>query len=208
MDGIRLASATDATGMTEERASAERETGLAALAVAARDGDRTAGERLYEQARPRLLRLALSLGVDPDAAGDLVQDTLWAAHRALARFDPSRGSIEGWLATILVRRAHNRRRALARRLRLVDSFRRQGPKSTPPASGAVEARITLGRLLDSLTDRQRQVVALYEIGELGAEETSRILGLTPAGVRSIAHDARKRLGKAAREAGVFTEVRP
>ena len=171
---------------------------LDTLWMAARGGDAGATERLFREARPMLLRWALALGSDPDTAGDLVQETLWAAHRSLDRFDPSRGALEGWMATILVRRLRNRRRARARRSRLLAAVRRDSPVSVAPDAGAVEARVTLARLLGSLTDRQREVVALYEIAELGAEKTARILGLTPAGVRSIARDARRRLRDTAR----------
>lgn len=171
---------------------------LDTLVTAARAGDARAAEQLYSEARPLLLRWALALGVDPDAAADLVQETLWAAHRGLRRFDPSRGALHGWLATILVRRLHNRRRARARRLRLLDAFRRESRVAEPTTEAAIEARLTLARLLESLTERQREVVALYEIAELDAAQTARILGLTAAGVRSIARDARRRLKEVSR----------
>ena len=133
---------------------------LDTLLTAARGGDAGATDRLFREARPMLLRIALAMGIDPDGAADLVQETLWAAHRGLGRFDPARGKLHGWLATILVRRLHNRRRAQARRLRLLDAFRHERRVAEPPTDRAIEARLTLARLLESLTDRQRQVVAL------------------------------------------------
>jgi RNA polymerase sigma factor (sigma-70 family) len=67
--------------------------------------------------------------------------------------------------------------------------------SSEAGSHAVEARLTLHRLLEQLTRRQREVVALYEIDGLSAEEVSRILEITAAGVRSLARDARRKLAK-------------
>lgn len=157
-------------------------------------------ERLFRALRPSLLRWALALGADPDTAEDLVQETLMAAHRSLARFDPARGGIETWTAEILVRRFRNRRRAWWRRFRLSEALRVSSKRIEPATAAAVEARITLRRLLDALTPRQREVVALYELADLSAEETARALGLTPAGVRSVARDARARLSEAARGA--------
>jgi len=168
---------------------------LAALVKSARGGDEAAIGRLYACVRPRLLRIALALGVDPDDAADLVQETLWAAHRNLGRFDTARASFEGWLGTILVRRARNRWRSLARGRRLLKAFATSSRTSSEAGSHAVEARLTLNRLLEQLTRRQREVVALYEIDGLSAEEVAGILDITAAGVRSVARDARRKLAR-------------
>lgn len=175
------------------------EPGLAARPLnGGRTIDAAEEDRLLGEVRPALLRWALVLGADPDAADDLVQETLFAAHRNLGRFDPSRGTFAGWTAEILVRRLRNRRRAWWRRLRLFEAVAAATPRVEPTPAAAVEARLTLQRLLQSITERQREVVALYEIADLSADETARVLGLTPAGVRSIARDARARLSEAAR----------
>jgi RNA polymerase sigma-70 factor (ECF subfamily) len=168
---------------------------LAVLVDAARAGDERATNLLYEQVRPRLLRMALALGVDAGDAADLVQETLWAAHRNLRRFDAGRASFEGWLGTILVRRSRNRWRALARGRRLVRALTDSARRSAAPGARAVEARLTVGRLLESLTRRQREVVALYEIDGLSAEEVAGVLGISAAGVRSVARDARRKLAE-------------
>lgn len=174
------------------------EPGMAELVLAARDGDREAGDRLWNRVRPRLLRIALALGADPGSADDTVQESLWAAHRGLARYDPSRGGFMSWLVTILVRRLKNRRRADSRSARLREALRAVVPRRAHPGQEAVDARMTLRRLLERLTPRQREVVALYEIGGLESGEVARVLGLSPAGVRSMARDARERLSAGVR----------
>jgi RNA polymerase sigma-70 factor (ECF subfamily) len=171
--------------------------GLLPLVRAVREGDRAAADRLYAAVRPRLLRVALALGTDPETAADTVQESLWAAHRNLHRFDAGRASFEGWLSVILLRRLSNRRRAALRVRRLLAALRCLPPRQGGQGARAIEARLTLDRLLRRLTPRQREVIALYEIGELSAAEVARALDLTPGGVRSIARDARRRL----REAG-------
>jgi RNA polymerase sigma-70 factor (ECF subfamily) len=168
------------------------------LAQEVRDGDLGAADRLFGLARPRLLRIALAAGIDPEEAADAVQETLLSAHRNLRRFDPSKGSFEGWTGTALLRRVRNRRRSAGRLRRLLEAFRLQAPGSSTEGHSAAEARMTLRRLVEDLTRRQREVIALYEIGGLGAAEVAGILEMTPAGVRSIARDARKRLSEAAR----------
>jgi RNA polymerase sigma-70 factor (ECF subfamily) len=170
---------------------------LLRLVESARRGNREEADRLYAEVRPRLLRIALALGADPDGASDAVQECLWSAHRNLHRFDPERASFPGWLSVILVRRLRNRRRADARRSRLLEALRLSPARAEAGPQRVVEARLTLARLLQALTARQREVVALYEIGELDAAEAARALDLTPAGVRSIARDARRKLSQAA-----------
>jgi RNA polymerase sigma-70 factor (ECF subfamily) len=174
---------------------------LALLALAARAGGGAEEERLWEAARPRLIRIALALGVPVADVPDLVQDALFAAHRALERFDPGTGSFEAWIGTILIRRARNLARWRRRRQLFLDALRTiglPGPPRFPEALDRLEARLVVERLLGSLSVSQREVVALYEIGEMDAAETARILGLTPAGVRSIARDARRCLAEEAR----------
>jgi RNA polymerase sigma-70 factor (ECF subfamily) len=159
-----------------------------------------AADRRLGAATHQLTRIALALGVPAQDAPDVVQDTLLAAHRGLRSFDPARGRLEAWLATILVRRARNARRAERRWRALravfqsVGASRRTGTKEID----RVEARLVLDRLVACLSDSQREIVALYEIGELSADEVARTLGHTPAGVRSIARDARNKLAEAAR----------
>ncbi len=150
---------------------------------------------------PRLTRIALALGVPAQDAADVVQDTLLAAHRARRSFDPGRGALETWLATILLHRTRNGRRTERRQRALRALLGTVLPSREPRGTrdiDRVEARLTLERLLSCLSDSQREVVALYEIGELPADDVARALGHTPAGVRSIARDARNKLAGAAR----------
>ena len=180
---------TDAGGATD---------GLAELAAAAAAGDADASERLADAAWPRLNRIALALGVPPDDAPDLVQDVLLSAWRNLDRFDPARGSFVGWLVPGLRGRAQNRLRAGGRRVRFLEKLRIVAPRQHRGERNAVDARLTLGKLLNVLTPRQREVVALYEIEGMSSKETARVLEISEAGVRSVARDARRRLRDAAR----------
>lgn len=181
---------------------------LTAMALEVQAGEKTAANRLWEAARPLLQRVALALGVPPSDVPDLVQDVLLAAHRGLESFAPDKGSLDSWLVAILVRRARNALRAQRRRRRLSERLRILIPRAASRGPfDAVEARLTLARLLTSLTESQREVIALYEIADLSAEEAGNLLGMSAAGVRSIARDARERLSRAALEAGPRVEAR-
>lgn len=171
------------------------------LAAAAQAGDGAAADALYRGAHARLTRIALALGASPDDTPDLVQEALLAGWRHLERFDPRQGSFVGWLVPGLKGRLLNRRRGVGRKLGFLERFGRAQPSPEGAAQqtrDALEARLTVSKLLAGLTDRQREVVALYELGGLSARETASLLGIGESGVRSIARDARRRLHDEAR----------
>lgn len=171
------------------------EPDLEDLAEAAQKGDLAAADRLCEVAQVRLTRLALAFGVPPDEVPDLVQEVLEAGWRNLLLFDRGRGSFIAWLVPGLRGRMRNRLRAASRFQRCKERFEQQLQRHTRwrREQESAEARLLLARLLRGLTARQREVVALYELEELSAREVAGLLGLSEAGVRSIARDARKRL---------------
>src|SRR6202453_1257650 len=72
----------------------------------------TAFRQDVEAMIPALRRYARALARDPDAADDLVQDTLVRALRSERLF--LGGDVRSWLYTILTNLNKNRRRSLAR----------------------------------------------------------------------------------------------
>ena len=162
-------------------------------------GDAEATERLWTECRSFLTRIGLALGVRVEDLPDVIQDTLWSAHENLAAFDPKKGRFEAWLGTIFVRRARNQHRRESRFRALLTRFTAtRGAGATLPDQESQDSRWTLARLLEALTERERRVIALYEIAGLSADECARILGVSAAGVRSLARHARNKLSRAAK----------
>ncbi|MFQ5718276.1 MAG: RNA polymerase sigma factor [Acidobacteriota bacterium] len=159
-----------------------------------------AGEMWMEHA-PRLLRAAIALGVSSDEAPDVVQETLLAALRAFARFDPSRASVSVWMHAILVRRVANWRRGRRRLTRFLASWKRRPPVATAAGHDALVARLTLARLTRPLSHRQRTVLALIEVCGFSAAEVSTVLGVREATVRSHLRQARTVLRGQTRDRG-------
>jgi RNA polymerase sigma-70 factor (ECF subfamily) len=73
-------------------------------------GGRDAFCRIYEKYRDDLLRLAISLLTESDAAEDIVHDVFAAFIRDAGRFRLT-GSLKGYLATCVANRARNVNRA-------------------------------------------------------------------------------------------------
>lgn len=158
-----------------------------------------APEALWSRQAPRLIRAAIAIGVPPEEAADLVQETLLAAFRARHRFDPERGSFDTWTHAILARRCSNWRRARSRLFRALTAFARERSPQLPRPDAVVEARRTLERLAADLSPARRRVWALMEISGLSTQETAAALRMRESTVRSHLRHARAALQRAASE---------
>lgn len=78
------------------------------------EGDPHAFSKLYEQAVPQLLPLACQLLGDRMEAEDVCHDVLLAVIRDPGRYDPSRGSVQAWLAVQVKSRCLDRLRKRSR----------------------------------------------------------------------------------------------
>src|SRR5438046_10583571 len=81
--------------------------------MTARD-DRALGE-LYDRHGATLYALAVAIARERADAEEIVADALGQAWRTAAQFDPGRGSVAAWLATITRTRALHLVRARGRR---------------------------------------------------------------------------------------------
>ncbi len=137
-------------------------------------------EELCRRYAASVCRFAALVAPNPNEAEDLAQDALLRAVRAVATYDPNRGSAEAWLWKIVV----NAARDAARRRERVRWLIERIALSTPHESRSVEA-IALERLRDAdlvahlrrLPHRDRTLLALrYGLG-LETEEVGAAVGL-------------------------------
>jgi RNA polymerase sigma-70 factor (ECF subfamily) len=122
-------------------------------------------------------------------AGDVVQEALLRAWRRWSTFDPSRGTVRGWLAAIVVDRARRHLRRLARSGTpgVLDVSGR------PPHEADLAQRLVVEGAVRSLPRRQREVVVLFYLADLSIEQTARALGVRPGTVKAHLAAARARL---------------
>jgi RNA polymerase sigma-70 factor (ECF subfamily) len=168
-----------------------------------RRGDADAFRLLVDRYGDDLFRLACSsLGGEADAY-DLVQETLVGAFRGIARFD-GRSSLRTWLLRILFNQASKARRS--RRLRqavplhAVDGSAgaRSGADADrtlvqAPPQPAVDAKIDVMEMLQTLSAEHRQVLVLREIQRLSYGEIAEALGVPVGTVESRLYRARQDL---------------
>jgi RNA polymerase sigma-70 factor (ECF subfamily) len=160
------------------------------LLAAAQAGDRVALNALITRHRNGVYRYGLNVCKTTEDAEDAVQETLWAATRAIRTFRGTATSIARWLFTIVRNEC----------LRLVDRRRRapgeldpDWPSDAPSVDDEVAARRRaelLTAALGALDPLHREVVLLRDIEELSAPEAADRLGISVDALKSRLHRAR------------------
>lgn len=181
-----LMRALPARGLSDER--------LAALATA---GDPRAFTAIYQRHHGALYRYCLSLVGNPEDARDGLQSTMEHALAALRR-----APLEGLLRPWLYRIAHNESITLIRRRQPAPG---ELPERSAPAIEQPERRFALreevGELLRDLrglSERQRSVLVMHELGGLPYAEIGSVLGVSPGAARQAALEARWALAELGR----------
>lgn len=164
--------------------------------AAAQAGDLAALDRLITTHRQGVYRYGLHVCRTTEDAEDAVQETLWAATRAIRTFRGTATSIASWLFTIVRREC----------LRLIDGHRR-APHPLDGAEDAVVADVIdpedavalrqrvelLAGALTDLDPLHREVILLRDIRELSAPEAAAELGISIDALKSRLHRARVNL---------------
>src|SRR5262245_46364162 len=162
------------------------------LLAAAQAGDVSALNQLVGSHRQGVYRYGLHVCRTTEDAEDAVQETLWAATRALHTFRGTASSIASWLFTIVRREC----------LRLLEGHRKAplahddllAEVVDPEDAIALRQRVALlaGGLAD-LDPLQREVVLLRDIQELSAPEAAEQIGISIDALKSRLHRARVNL---------------
>jgi RNA polymerase sigma-70 factor, ECF subfamily len=163
-----------------------------AVLEAARAGDRAALDRLVVAHRNGVYRYGLQVCRTTEDAEDAVQETLWAATRAIKTFRGTATSIASWLFTIVRREC----------LRLLEDHRHDPvaldeelnakPGDDDPErllEAQRRAELLAGALAD-LDPLHREVILLRDIQELTAPEAAARLGISIDALKSRLHRAR------------------
>lgn len=175
-------------------------------------GDREAFHALVDRHQPAVFRHLRTLTSTAQDAEDAMQETFFSVFRHAATYRGD-SSARTWLFTI----ARNSAFRLTRRKidTATDSFDgldggveelglKAGFGSDNPERLAMQAqcRDRLKEALNSLNPEDREIVLLRDLEGLSGEETTAVLGIGLAAMKSRLHRARLRLAVALRENGV------
>jgi RNA polymerase sigma-70 factor (ECF subfamily) len=171
------------------------------LIEAACGGDRAALNRLLEDARPRLIAVAMRIVRDRDDAEDVVQEALLKVCRSLTRFE-GRSAFSTWLHRIVVNAGLDRlRRHQARRERYAadDDDRDFAPADsvdelTPErVVSQRETGAVVRGALARLSPAHREVLERREFDGESYRDLARLVHCPVGTVMSRLHHARHRL---------------
>jgi RNA polymerase sigma-70 factor (ECF subfamily) len=167
----------------------------------AQAGDTPAFGQLVERYMRRAYYAALGLVGSPDDALDLSQEAFTRAFRSRARLDPER-PFYAWLYQILrrlcfnfVRDRRSRREKLdAAEPWIVEQAAERGAQVNPEAlAQREEARRRVASALESMPEREREVLVLKEFEGLRYREIAELVGVPIGTVMSRLYSARRRL---------------
>ncbi|TMG60442.1 MAG: sigma-70 family RNA polymerase sigma factor [Chloroflexi bacterium] len=133
---------------------------------------------------------AVVAGRDGDPE-EIAQEALLKAITKLDRFDPRRGSMEGWLWRIVANTAKDATRKARLRALLTGRLARRDSAVVDLEAVAVE-RLSAGELLEAiarLSPRDRQLLGLRFVADLDTASVGQIVGLS-------AESARRAIGRA------------
>ena len=161
-------------------------------------GDLGAYAAIMRRYNQRLYRIARSIVTDEAAAMDVVQEAYIAAYQRLHELE-DRSAFPAWLARIARNKAlmHLRANKRYRSMdepeleKVLDMSAAARPRGEPDRELAnLELRRVLERCIDALPDVFREVFVLRAVEQLTVQETSAILEVKEATVKTRFHRAR------------------
>jgi len=191
---------------TSAARAAAPDDGDPALAQRVACGDLDAFGQIMRRHNRMLYRAARSILRDDAEAEDCLQSAYLLAYQAIGGF-AGQSKLSTWLARIVINEALGRKRRTARRGEVIPFEHVTEYELFPPASGAPSAarpgpeaeamRHELGLLIerrvDALPEAFRTVFVLRALEELSVEETSALLEIPEATVRTRYFRARSLL---------------
>lgn len=159
-------------------------------------GDAVAFSRLVAMLQGPGLRLADRTLNDRAGAEDVLQIALTRMWTMAARFDPERGSVEGWFRRIVVNLCLDRRRSMKLVVPLDAAAEVAAPGPDPlDAAIASDRRARLADAMAYLAPRQRAALAMFHGEGLTMAEIAAALETSAKAVEGLLGRARMELQK-------------
>jgi len=178
------------------------------LIESAKAGDTSAFDEMTRRYSARAYSVAYQMLANHDDTRDLIQDAFLEVFRTLERFN-TQYRFSTWLYRILINKCINHRKREARRRILFfsdygtkngDSFsknpisnRASSEKTPHELLERKELRETISRALDTLSERHRTVVVLFDLEGFSHKQIAEILQCPEGTVMSRLHHGRLKL---------------
>ena len=169
---------------------------LATLLSRAGRGDQSAFAELYDQLAPLLYGVVLKVVRDPSQSEEVTQEAFIELWKLAPRYDPSRGSVRSWAATLAHRRAIDRVRSEQASRDRTEREAHKRPIQSSDVAEQVVANIDgtrVRRALERLTEMQRQAVELAYFGGHSYREVALLLDVAEGTIKTRIRDGMIRL---------------
>lgn len=166
---------------------------LATAAPERTDTAQVAFEVLYRESRDDVYAYVAGLLRDRSAAEEVTSQAFEKAWRKRGQLDPDRGPARAWLFGIARNTALDELRRRSRQGEMPDEVADQGgPAMAPRASGGDPAAIAVQRTalrqaMDTLSGRERELVALKYFAGLSNAEIAKVTGTTESNAGTKLH---------------------
>jgi RNA polymerase sigma-70 factor (ECF subfamily) len=160
------------------------------------EGDAAAFTTLARGLQGQGLRLADRTLNDRAGAEDVVQVALTRLWTMAGRFDPERGSVEGWFRRIVVNLCLDRRRSmrLVQPLSEADDVASNAPDPFE-AAASNDRRVRIDTAMAQLAPRQRAALVMFHGDGLSMAEIAKAMETTPKAIEGLLGRARMELRK-------------
>ena len=155
-------------------------------------GDEQAFAALYDATSARAYGLALRVVRDPAQAEEVTQEAFLDVWRHSSRYQPERGSVIGWLLTIVHRKAVDRVRSAEAAGRRDETYHQQAEVDHDQTVEAVQTSLDSQRVrtaLKELTFNQREALGLAFFGGYTHTEVAAMLDLPLGTAKTRIRDA-------------------
>jgi len=150
-------------------------------------------ERLWGEHAEALLGFLIYRTADRPLAEDLLADTFERAIRARLRFDRRKASEKSWLYAIALNCLRDHKRRSGAEQRALEQVAADASATGRDPAAAVEARDTVSRALDCLSEEEQDAVALRYGAELTVPEIAKLTGLRQSTARGRIYGAMRKL---------------
>ena len=179
-------------------AASDEDAELADLVPAAVQGDRRALQRIIAIIYPRVLRYARARigGGRMPTPEDVAQEICLAVATSIDRYSDTGRPFMAFVYGIAFNKVADAHRSMARdKLSPVEDVPDTEVATITPEDAAMVSAgsNTVRALLDSLSEKARDIVILRVFVGLSAEETAQVMGSTPGAVRVAQHRALAKL---------------
>jgi RNA polymerase sigma factor (sigma-70 family) len=161
-------------------------------------------DRLYDEHAASLFSFLAYRTGNRATAEDIVADTFERALRARVRFDPRRGSEKTWLYSIALNRLRDQARRAGVEQRALTQLGSEAADDDDGSGAAMErvaTRETLQVALRSLSDEEREAIALRFGADLTLKEIAKVTGERMTTVEGRVYRALRKLRESLDEQG-------